>query len=182
MEYYMMNDTTFYCPEWQNPDMADSCQVVESSENMSRIEKFFRELFGWPEKFGRALCLCNEVRIKIWEKSSDRRASFFSGTPRRLCIPYKRKVSLCVFISDSYHENSVSEIKFIYSFSQNTGKGELLFSTKYINDWLLTLQCIKFLLSLNLSCPFFVLTKENCLCWFFFAKHGNGAVQVRVNA
>ncbi len=46
MEYYMMNDTTFYCPEWQSPDMTDSCQVVESSENMSRIEKFFRALFG----------------------------------------------------------------------------------------------------------------------------------------
>ncbi len=45
MEYYMMNGATFYCPEWQDPDMTDSCQAVDSSENMSRIEKFFRKLF-----------------------------------------------------------------------------------------------------------------------------------------
>ena len=159
MEYYMMNDTTFYCPEWQNPDMTDSCRVVESSENMSRIEKFFRELFGWPEKFRRALCRCNGVRIKIWEKSSDRRASFFSG-----------KVSLWAFISDSHHENSASEIKFIYSFPQNAGNRGLLFSAKYINDWLLTRQCIKFLLSLILSCLVFVSTKENCLLLNFLCE------------
>ena len=46
MEYYMMNDTTFYCPEWQNADMMDSCQPVEGTESMSRIGRFFRELFG----------------------------------------------------------------------------------------------------------------------------------------
>ena len=46
MEYYMMNDTTFYCPEWQNLDMMEGCQSVEGTESMSRIGKFFRELFG----------------------------------------------------------------------------------------------------------------------------------------
>ena len=46
MEYYMMNDTTFYCPEWQNADMMESSQPVEGTESMSRIGRFFRELFG----------------------------------------------------------------------------------------------------------------------------------------
>ena len=46
MEYYMMNDTTFFCPEWQNADVMESSQPVEETESMSRIGKFFRELFG----------------------------------------------------------------------------------------------------------------------------------------
>ena len=46
MEYYMMNDTTFYCPEWQNADMMETSQPVEGTESMSRIGRFFRELFG----------------------------------------------------------------------------------------------------------------------------------------
>ncbi len=46
MEYYMMNDTTFYCPEWQNLDKIDGDQSFEGTESMSPIAKFFRELFG----------------------------------------------------------------------------------------------------------------------------------------
>ena len=46
MEYYMMNDTTFYCPEWQTPDMMNGCEVAEATKSENGIRKFFRELFG----------------------------------------------------------------------------------------------------------------------------------------
>ncbi len=46
MEYYMMNDTTYYCPEWETTAMMDCSEPLNGAESGNVIGKFFREIFG----------------------------------------------------------------------------------------------------------------------------------------
>lgn len=41
MEYYTMNDTTVYCPEWTRPELTDDMKGSEDS----MIRRFFSALF-----------------------------------------------------------------------------------------------------------------------------------------
>ncbi len=44
MEYYTMNDTTVYCPEWTRPEAMDTMEVRDGSEE-SLLRRFLNALF-----------------------------------------------------------------------------------------------------------------------------------------
>ena len=44
MEYYTMNDTTVYCPEWTRPERMDSMEVKDGSVEENPIRRFFSAL------------------------------------------------------------------------------------------------------------------------------------------
>ena len=91
MEYYMMNDTTFYCPEWQTPDMMNGCEVAEATESENGIRKFF------PIEKRSEQYLKNEKGVFRW------RASFFI---LKVFIGFLHKmtkrVKECKFLSAKY--------------------------------------------------------------------------------
>lgn len=45
MEYYTMNDTTVYCPEWTRPERMDSLEVMDGSVEENPIRRFLSALF-----------------------------------------------------------------------------------------------------------------------------------------
>lgn len=44
MEYYTMNDTTVYCPEWTRPELMDSMEARDGSVEKSLIRRLLRDL------------------------------------------------------------------------------------------------------------------------------------------